>query len=163
VPLSLFPIPGLYSAHWQVTHSSGCMCVRDPSPFPTVASNLQPVLQHAGVVSAQNRMTGELCVAVSPISWQRNLNLCGSPRSSSESGGLWTLYQSALGLVSMLLTALDRTSLRCQGRSSGSEFVESILHTCILLLMFKSLLKAKRGQSLRTKAKVGSSSPQTFF
>ena len=36
-------------------------------------------------VSAQNWLTGELCVAVSPIFWQRNLNLCGSPRSSSES------------------------------------------------------------------------------
>ena len=57
-----------------------------PPPSPTGASNLQPVLHHAGVVSAQNRMTGELtCVAVSPISWQRNLNLCASPRSSSES------------------------------------------------------------------------------
>jgi len=33
-------------------------------------------------------------------------------------GGLWTLYQSALGQVSMLLTALGCTSLRCQGRSS---------------------------------------------
>jgi len=55
-----------------------------PPPSPTGASNLQPVLHHAGVVSAQNRLTGELCVAVSPISCQRNLNLCGSPRSSSE-------------------------------------------------------------------------------
>ena len=46
-----------------------------PPPSPTGASNLQPVLHHAGVVSAQNWMTGEPCVAVSPISWQRDLNL----------------------------------------------------------------------------------------
>ena len=62
---------------------------------------LPPVLRHASVVSAQNWLTSELlccreltCVAgssheiilaVSTISWQRNLNLCGSPRSSSES------------------------------------------------------------------------------
>ena len=79
----------MHSAHWPVTHSSGYMCVRGgeafPPPSPTGASNLQPVLHHAGVVSAQNRLTGEFCVAVSPISLQRNLNLCGSPRSSSES------------------------------------------------------------------------------
>ena len=63
-----------------------CAGGRDiPPPSPTGASNLQPVLHHAGVVSAQNRLTGEFCVAVSPISLQRNLNLCGSPRSSSES------------------------------------------------------------------------------
>jgi hypothetical protein len=56
-----------------------------PPPSSKGASNLQPVLRHASVVSAQNWLTGELCVAVSPISWQRNLNLCGWPRSSSES------------------------------------------------------------------------------
>ena len=56
-----------------------------PPPSPKGASNLQPVLRHASVVSAQNWLTGELCVAVSPISLQRNLNLCGWPRSSSES------------------------------------------------------------------------------
>ena len=39
----------------------------------------------ASVVSAHNWLTGELCVAVSPIPWQRNSNLCVSPRSSSES------------------------------------------------------------------------------
>jgi hypothetical protein len=65
------------------------MCVRGgeaiPPPSSTGASNQQPVLHHAGVVSAQSLATGELCVAVSPISWQRNLNFCGSPRSSSES------------------------------------------------------------------------------
>jgi len=46
------------------------MCVRGGEAFlpsPTVTSNLQPVLQHAGVVSAQSSVTGELCVAVSPI------------------------------------------------------------------------------------------------
>ena len=39
-----------------------------PPPSPTGTSNMQPVLRHAGIVSAQNRLTGELCVAVSPIS-----------------------------------------------------------------------------------------------
>jgi hypothetical protein len=38
-----------------------------PPPSPTGTSDMQPVLRHAGIVSAQNRLTGELCVAVSPI------------------------------------------------------------------------------------------------
>ena len=56
-----------------------------PSSFPKGISNLQPVLRHASVVSVQNWLTGELLRGgVSSISWQRNLNLCGSPCSSSE-------------------------------------------------------------------------------
>ena len=85
----MHPIPGLlYSAHWPVTQMDACVCGGDEASLPLPqagTSNLQPVLRHAGVVSAQNWLTGELCVAVSPISWQRNLNLYGSPRTSSPS------------------------------------------------------------------------------
>jgi hypothetical protein len=46
------------------SHSDGCVCVRGgvrhPSPFPTGTSNLQPVLNHAIIVFAQNWLTGEL-------------------------------------------------------------------------------------------------------
>ena len=52
-----------------------------PSPFPTGANNVQPVLYHAGVVSAQSWVTGELCVAVSPIFWQRNMALSAHARA----------------------------------------------------------------------------------
>lgn len=39
-----------------------------PPPSPTGTSNLQPVLRHAGVVSAQNWLTGELlCGGVANI------------------------------------------------------------------------------------------------
>ena len=86
----MHPIPGLlYSAPLaqSLTQVDACVCGGEaiPPPSPSGTSNLQPVLLHVGVVSSQNWLTGELCVAVSPISWQRNLNLCGSPRSSSES------------------------------------------------------------------------------
>ena len=41
---------------------SGKACCEQPSPPPEGASNLQPVLHHAGIVSAQNWSTGErLC------------------------------------------------------------------------------------------------------
>ena len=44
-----------------------------------------PVLRHASVVSAQNWSTGDhLCGGDAKVS-QGNLNLCGSPRSSSGS------------------------------------------------------------------------------
>ena len=69
----------------QRNMSSGRGGGRHPFPFPKGYQRSQPVLRHASEVSAQNWLTGELCVAVSPISWERNLNLCGSPRSSSES------------------------------------------------------------------------------
>jgi hypothetical protein len=64
-----------------------CVGGGTPPPSPKGAKNLQPVLRHASEVSDQNWLTGELLtvVTVSPISCQRNLNLCGSPRSSSES------------------------------------------------------------------------------
>ena len=37
-------------------------------PSPTGTSNLQSVLSHDDIVSAQNWLTGELCVSLSPIS-----------------------------------------------------------------------------------------------
>ena len=56
-----------------------------PSP-PDGDSNQQPALRHAGVVPAHSFRQVSACVAVTPpMPWQRNLNLCGSPRSSSES------------------------------------------------------------------------------
>jgi hypothetical protein len=63
-----------------------------PIPPPEGASNLQPVLHHAGIVSAQNWSTG--------------------PEALGR-------YQSALGQVACRLTALGRTNLRGQGQSSG--------------------------------------------
>jgi len=87
---------GLVPNPWAITRPTGkshtqvhaCVCGGGrgiPPPSPTGARNLQPVLHHASLVSAQSWVTGDLCVGVSPIFWQRNLNLCGSPRSSSES------------------------------------------------------------------------------
>jgi hypothetical protein len=122
----LAPHPGLITQptgqSTLVTQMDAYVCggERHPPPSPAGTSNLQPVLCHAGVVAAQDWLTGELCVVVSPISWQRNLNL--ARRAPPQSlGGLWTLYRSAFGQVSMLLAAVGRTNrnLRCQGRSSG--------------------------------------------
>ena len=86
----LAPHPGLFLLRPLVSHSNGCVCVRGglaslplPERLPAICS--PSCRRHAGVVSAQNWLTGELCVAVSPISWQRNLKLYGSPRTSSPS------------------------------------------------------------------------------
>jgi hypothetical protein len=55
---------GLAPHPWSVTQPTGqslkWMRVGwgHPSPFPKGASNLQPVLRHASVVSAQNWLTG---------------------------------------------------------------------------------------------------------
>jgi hypothetical protein len=46
-------------------------------PPPEVASNLQPVLRHAGIVSAQNWLTGELTC------------LCGGVANGRELEPLW--------------------------------------------------------------------------
>jgi hypothetical protein len=74
----LAPHPGLFLLRPLVSHSNGCVCVRGglaslplPERLPAICS--PSCRRHAGVVSAQNWLTGELCVAVSPISWQRNL------------------------------------------------------------------------------------------
>jgi hypothetical protein len=37
------------------------------APSPSGTSNMQPVLRHAGVVSPQNWLTGELCGGVANI------------------------------------------------------------------------------------------------
>jgi hypothetical protein len=56
--------------------------VTPPSP-PGSDSNQQPVLRHAGVVPAHSFRQVSAWVAVTPMPWHRNLNLCGSPRSSA--------------------------------------------------------------------------------
>jgi hypothetical protein len=60
-------------------------------------------------------------VTVSPIFWQRNRTSVARRAPLQSPGGLWTLYQSALGQVSMLLTALGRhgTSIRWPGAELG--------------------------------------------
>jgi hypothetical protein len=57
------------------------------------------------------------CVAVTPMRWQRNLNLCDSPHSSSEVFGSYISLHSAR--PACWLTALGLTNLRCQEQSSG--------------------------------------------
>jgi len=53
----LHPIPGLLTQPTGKSHTQvdACVCGGEiPPPSPTGASNLQPVLHHAGVVSAQS-------------------------------------------------------------------------------------------------------------
>jgi hypothetical protein len=82
---------GLAPHPWAVAQPTGQSlklgweygCVRGggtPPPPPEGASNLQPVLHHADAVPARLRIGRQVidCMSVSPISWQRNLNLCGS-------------------------------------------------------------------------------------
>jgi hypothetical protein len=93
-----------------------CVCGGGhPSPPPEGVSNPQPVLRHAGVVSAQNWLTGErlrggdanvLPEKLEPL-WFTALLL-----RVPGAGGLWMLYQSALGQVSM---QADRWSVPTSG------------------------------------------------
>ena len=73
----MHPIPGLFTQPTGKSHTQVDACVcggeRHPSPFPH------------GCQQSAARPASCWRSVVSPISWQRNLNLCGSPRSSSES------------------------------------------------------------------------------
>ena len=103
----------------------GLGCVRvggHPSPTPEGASNLQPVLHHAGVVSAQNWSTGErLCggVANALAEELEPLWLAALLFRVPEAFGCYISLQSTRSACR--LTALGRTDLRCQGQSSGQE------------------------------------------
>jgi hypothetical protein len=67
----------------RTSEREGCVCGVSP---PEGASILQQVLHHASIVTVYSDFRQVIvCVCVTPMPWQRNLNLCVSPCSSLES------------------------------------------------------------------------------
>jgi hypothetical protein len=104
-----------------------------PSP-PDGDSNQQPVLRHAVVVPDHSFRQVSAWVAVTPpMPCQRNLNLCGSQRSSSESRRPLDVRYIGCSLRNVMGTFI-RMSESCEGIKAAVSGQLLSQHTAHILI-----------------------------